>query len=367
MTEPGFDPTDIESAHALRLATYAVGVGLVLVALSLWPESWALLPWSRIGVGYRGASLTLGGSLMSGAVVAAIFFLYQNKLDKIRSRQSAELAAQQRRHLLAAHLIVTDDLRKRNFAGQDLMHIVLAGRDLSDADLSKADLSGADLSYTNLTGANLAGANLTGANLTMAILDGAKLSDLEPTRPPPEPLVVNGVEIPVVHAEPLSPPCGAAVLRGANLVVRSMEGADLTKVDLSEVAPEKVFAFYGANLTQATLPHGLEFARLTDATLVGVDLSHVDSFYDLTGADLSDAILPEDGYRLAGVEFEGVKLLGVDLSGADLSRADLQGAMLEGVYYDALTRWPPGFTPPHTAIKRCRSCLDLFGRWLETT
>jgi hypothetical protein len=83
------------------------------------------------------------------------------------------------------------------------------------------------------------------------------------------------------------------------------EGADLSKIDLSETRPP------GINL--------LRKAILREAILEGANLM-------------------------------GAYLVKANLEGANLWEASLEGADLEGAEYDGTTEWPKDFTPPPEAI-----------------
>jgi len=99
---------------------------------------------------------------------------------------------------------------------------------------------------------------------------------------------------------------------------KSLEGADLTKLDLS-----------GADLSNANLRGAdLSEAHLCDVNLKEADLNKaILSGAELSGADLSRASL--SGAFLIKTEFRGVNLSGANLSRATLSWADL--------YYTNLT------------------------------
>ena len=155
-----------------------------------------------------------------------------------------------------------NDLRRRDFSGQDLTELNLSGADLSGADLTGANLTGADLSYANLSFAILTGANLSGANLW-----GAKLT-------------------------------------GSNLEGSNLEGADLSGAGLS-----------GANLSLANLTDAyLAYANLAGANLAGANLAGA----NLTFAYLTFAYL--SGANLFGANFTNAFLR------PGISRADLEGA-----------------------------------------
>ena len=101
-----------------------------------------------------------------------------------------------------------------------------------------------------------------------------------------------------------------------------LRGAELDGLDI----PRACFAH--ANLDDASLAGArLSGATLLEATLRNADLSHA----DLRSANLNRAHLD-----------------GATLCGANLSNAQLQDTRLAGVIADSTTRWPQGFTPPHT-------------------
>ena len=114
-------------------------------------------------------------------------------------------------------------------------------------------------------------------------------------------------------------------------------------------------------------PHHSKWWPPEDCQLTGADLSHLTIVADLSGMDLSKAVLIETDLRsatLAGANLSGafmfrtdlrnMDLSGVDLRDAELRRADLSGANLrdaadmtgadfEYALADGQTSWPKGF------------------------
>ncbi len=147
-----------------------------------------------------------------------------------------------------------------------------------------------------------------------------------------------------------------ADLSHADLTAAGLSEADLSGVDLSG-AKVGVTNLYMANLSGAVLMRvNLSGANLFMADLSGADLSGA----DLSRADLSAANLFKANLYLAdlsGANLYLADLSGVDLSGADLSETNFWGMSarlprLDGTRYNDFTRWPKGFTPPQSAVRR---------------
>ena len=158
------------------------------------------------------------------------------------------------------------------------------------ADLGQTDLKGVDLGGVDLASAQFIQADLSNSNLSRTKLQSANLSRVN--------------------------------LRGANLSKANLSHADLSWVDLSNAD------LSWANLSRADLSR----ANLTGAKLNAADLSMTD---------------------LGRVNFQDANLTGAIISRARLKSADLSSSvgLLEaiwgdGVYYDAKTKWPPGYSVP---------------------
>ena len=185
-----------------------------------------------------------------------------------------------------------------------------AGSDLTKANLSGANLTKANLSGANLTKANLTKANLSGANLTKANLTGAQS------------IQGGGYLVPVTELAP-------AQLTGANLT-----GVNLTNINLSDKK------LSGVNFTKANLSSAsLSGADLTDATFAYTNLSGA----ELSGADLSGAKLSvvrminqARGAKFVGATLTDVTFMGgwsyFDMSGADFSDATLTRVGIGGPF-----------------------------------
>jgi uncharacterized protein YjbI with pentapeptide repeats len=175
-------------------------------------------------------------------------------------------AQRERKHDPEGHRINLSGVR---LSRADLTEANLSGANLSGADLSRADLTWTDLSGVRLGRADLSGAVLYRADLSGALLSGANLS--------------------------------GAQLRGANLSGADLSGADLSRARLTEANLSGTI-LSGANLTEADLSGTvlsgtvlsgtvLSGANLTEANLSGVLLSKADLSGDLSGADLTKAVL----------------------------------------------------------------------------
>jgi len=198
------------------------------------------------------------------------------------------LTSEQVRSVLAAHQQWTalgfaeqrpDDRRRAN----------LCGAILTGATLNDTDLRGSNLTWSTLTRADLRRANLSWADLRGAILEQADLSRSILIRAIFRNAMLNRA---VLNWD--------AQLRGADLSIVNMQGADLRGADLS-----------GADLRRAN------FSRA-----------------NLSGADLRGAHLRDVSFReanLTGVDLRGADLTNVDLKGADVTGIDLRGASTSGV------------------------------------
>ncbi|MFC9995606.1 pentapeptide repeat-containing protein [Nocardia sp. NPDC127526] len=190
-----------------------------------------------------------------------------------------------------------------SFTGSVLLSANLTGADLSDASVVEADLTGAYLSGANLSRAILYGANLTGAVLAGANLDRASLS----------------CRLPLDR----SPVC--TNLQEARLSCLSEYGADGDGIQ--QVKAQTCASLVDADLNGANLHSAwLDGANLTGAR-IGCESDDRDR---IRCADLTDA----------------------SLAGANLTRADLDGANLTNIYYNDMTVWPAGFTPPPSRPER---------------
>jgi uncharacterized protein YjbI with pentapeptide repeats len=147
-------------------------------------------------------------------------------------------------------------------------------------------------------------------------------------------------------------------LRGANGVVawnartvaeraqaNPFAGADLAGLDLTGVNFQSC-DFRKANFARTNLTELVgKSVNLTQANLAGAQLRKA----DLTGAKLNRADL--QGADLCEAELSFAKFGGANVCGADLSSAHVRYSTdFNKVTYDAKTRWPAGFRPPHTAV-----------------
>jgi hypothetical protein len=121
-------------------------------------------------------------------------------------------------------------------------------------------------------------------------------------------------------------------LKGANLSRVVCKGADLSDANLSQADLSWV-VLSDADLSWANLSRAdLSRANLTRAKLNATDLSMT----DLGRANFQGAIV-------AGAIFSKANLNRADLS---LSKGLMEAIWGDGVYYDANTKWPPGFPVP---------------------
>ena len=118
-------------------------------------------------------------------------------------------------------------------------------------------------------------------------------------------------------------------LRGANLRLLILTGADLRQVSLN-----------GANLRQANLSGAnLHQTDLRGAVLRQANLRDA----DLRLSDLRGAVLLQA--QLCGADLREADLQGAHLNRADLTGADLTGAKLSRAGYSVDTRFPKAFDP----------------------
>ena len=171
------------------------------------------------------------------------------------------------------------------------------------AELGQTNLKGVDLSGVDLQGAEFIQADLSDSNLKRIKLENANLSRVD----------LKGADI-----------------SEANLGNADLSWADLTGADLS-----------WANLSRADLSR----ASLARANLNNTDLSRADlGRVNFTGANLS------------GVIFSHAKLKRADLS---QSRKPSEAIWGDGVYYDANTKWPPGYALPRN-LNTLQGKISLF-------
>jgi hypothetical protein len=129
---------------------------------------------------------------------------------------------------------------------------------------------------------------------------------------------------------------------GADITRAIFTGAQLRKTNLARTIAIGA-RFEKADMQQAYLRGAnLEAAILTGARLNGAYLQRANlSLSDLTGAKLNGANLTE-------ARLDGANLSNADLRGANLRDSRLDGAVLTDARFDALTRWPEGFSPRNT-------------------
>lgn len=182
------------------------------------PQVKRWVPWVGVGcAGLIGLVLTLragsspwgelGGALVSGVVLSAVFLVVERQLaagdserEKHRIKRERELeertAERETRERYQLALTMERDLTDRDLSGLKLSGVKLTYRELDHSILDAADLSGVDLSaaslrFVTLYGANLTGAWLSGAPLTLlgskprrpegADLTGAELGNVDLT------------------------------------------------------------------------------------------------------------------------------------------------------------------------------------------
>jgi uncharacterized protein YjbI with pentapeptide repeats len=196
---------------------------------------------------------------------------------------------------------------------------VIGRRDPTVVDLRPIDLSHACLCRANLAGLKLREADLTGTDLRWA--DLANLQTVGHVVTEQHLRLKPAVDLSDAHLDDAN--LSHAIAWGTKLT-----GAHMSFIDLTGAA------LLNADLAGATI----NFGNLTGADLSIADLTGADLWgADLTGANLSNAVLT------------GADLSNAVLTGADLTGAQLTGTLLDSIVYDQHTKWPAGFTPPHSS------------------
>ncbi len=203
--------------------------------------------------------------------------------------------------------------------------INLRGRDLRSAELDRSDLHQADLTGANLDGASLSGADLRDVSLNCADIDELLLSEDRAA---------------AVCASARNVDFSGARMTGAVLTGLDMRGSRFEETDLTgaHLAYALISGtnFSSAKLDKANLTGGvrgaganfliasLQGADLTGAKLYGADFRSS----RLQGAMLNYAHL--QGALFADAELDAASLQRAQLMGADMQRANITAADLRG-------------------------------------
>ena len=244
----------------------------------------------------------------------------------------------------------------------------LRGNLLDQINLQNANLSGADFRFssmrdTNLSGANLQGANLSNADLQRTVLTFANLQGAD----------LSGALLSGANAR-------SAKLEGASLVGTDLSFANLADADLANVTFYKSFpisafqnqqsyqGFYDT-LNTYECRDGVFLVQKGDSiTPIPVNFSQDQGIRFYANRGFKDSVAYLCIANLTGANLQSLgklryDLAGVNMSQADVSSSDLSQAILndvisgsgwvypltvnlEGIVYNALTEWPPDFTPP---------------------
>ncbi len=183
------------------------------------------------------------------------------------------------------------DLRKVDWASQDLSGLDFSGCDLSEANLGGADLRGCNFTRAKLAGAVFASADLTGSEFLGADLSGANLSECKAERAGFGHANLTAASF--FHARLAGATFGEARLRNADFRAAELQGARIRQADLS-----------GANFSSAVLRDvDLKQSAVPGAVFLGADL---------TGAILRDLR-----------DWGTARWIGADVGGADFRSATL--------------------------------------------
>jgi hypothetical protein len=176
--------------------------------------------------------------------------------------------------------------------GEDVLALIEANHGPEDLDLSRCWMQDADLDGVNLRGASLQGASLVGARLRKA---GLTLADLRGAFLAGADLRWADLSMTKMQGANFSEFQFIADLRGAILWEAQLQGAELFRVDLREVATLRWAQLRGANLRGARL-EGLDLydaGSLAGAHLYGAYLDRT----RLRRDQLGDAVGEETGAR----------------------------------------------------------------------
>ncbi|MGL4396386.1 MAG: pentapeptide repeat-containing protein [Hyphomicrobium sp.] len=212
------------------------------------------------------------------------------------------------------NLVVTDaDLVADKGVSPDETTINLRGRDLRYARLDRSDLHQADF-----TGADLSEASLIGTNLRSVRLNCGDLSEFILTEDRAAARCSTAMGATFARADLQGARLSGADLRSAIFDHAGLEATDLSYAVLSGAS------FVSARLDTADMTGGIrvEGANFLLASLQGVDLTGA----ELSGADFSSANL--QGALLSFARLNSALLRDADLEGASLHRAKLFGADL---------------------------------------
>lgn len=254
-----------------------------------------------------GAQIALGGALVMGAVISAVFLVGWWSIERFsidhqtRERQQLVLGLERdltNRDLSRLNLKGIALGRSADFCGTRFVSSDLSGCSLVSANLAKAELSAANLTRSFLLGANLAGAvlhdaDLRQANLANADLSGADLSGAG-TR--------NGS---VINYD--------AKFGAANRWLIAAAGAAVVALPLES----ELLAGWGGNMRAEKLTLCI-FA-------LAAACASMRNFVRAAGHGPNF-----DGAVLRGANLKGAKLTCAVMTNADLSGANLEGADLTG-------------------------------------
>lgn len=199
---------------------------------------------------------------------------------------------------------------------------------LRERDLRAAELDRSDLHQADLTGANLDGASLSGADLRDVTLNCADIDELLLSEDRRAAVCASARNVDFSGAQ-----LARAVLTGLDLRGSRFEEADLTGAQLAYALVAGV-NFSSARLDRANLTGGIQGAgaNFLIASLQGADLTGAKLYgADFRSAKLQGAMMNYaqlQGAMVADADFEGASLQRVQLMGADMERANITAADL---------------------------------------
>jgi len=207
------------------------------------------------------------------------------------------------------------DLRERDFSGQDLRGATFLRADLRQANFSGADLRGADFGKSQLESANFSGARAQGVSFAGAVGRKVNFQGAE----------LEGAQFP--KADLSGSDFGTAVLTLAQFGEATLVGAKFAKAELS-------MAVFNEGNLNATAFRGakLDMTTFTKASLAGADFSEAEGLMTVfNGCDLVEASFHKA--RLPKGSFENAIVQRADFTQSFLEKAAFRTAQAQGATF----------------------------------
>ncbi len=234
------------------------------------------------------------------------------------------------------------DMRGANLGSVKLSGAIAINSNFEDANLSKSTIIRGNLEGANLAGANLAGADLSqcelkdvclkGANLTGTLMDFSNLQNVDMTG-----ALTDKAAGHTLDKLPLS----LEEMIAQHQLWLKTQGAEGTKLDLSDHDLRNAPSLVGANLTMLVAERAIWYGRdLSQINLQASVVRHGDfrqcnfTNGDLRGTNFGKCAMVGAKFfkaRLEPLFFEGNRSLRTSFAGANLRYADFTNAVLRDV------------------------------------